>query len=419
MTKKNSRRHTQTQGILIIGGGILQIPALQKAKELGLITYLTDGSKKCAARNFSDYFFQIDTKDINKNIELAKKLKRGDKIKGVYTQGTDVEYTVACAANAANLPGISSSSALSCNNKVIMRKKLLKAGFKKPKFAPAGNFEQFKSAIQKVGFPCYVKPVDNSASRGITRLTNNKNLETIFNNAINLSFHSKEVIVETEIEGEEYSIDTVIYNGKLYPAGISDRAFLKKEKYAIQSGSRTPSLLPSETQKKMYLVMEQAAKALGIDNGAFKGDLAVDKEGNVEIIEVTARTSGGFDSQYRKPLSFGIDIMKATIDIALGNPLDPTDLVPKWIKWSSTISTFPNPGVVKKISGLEELRKTKGVARVFILCKIGDKIEPYVHSAQRTNFIICYADTLEKLIKLEKKVVNTLKIITTNKKNEK
>ena len=66
--------------------------------------------------------------------------------------------------------------------------------------------------------------------------------------------------------------------------------------------------------------MERAAFALGVDNGAFKGDLII-SDGKPRIIEVTARTSGGFDSQYRKPYSFGIDILKATIDIAAGKDL--------------------------------------------------------------------------------------------------
>ena len=47
------------EGILIIGGGILQIPALIRAKELGYDTYLTDYSGECAAKSFADFFMKL------------------------------------------------------------------------------------------------------------------------------------------------------------------------------------------------------------------------------------------------------------------------------------------------------------------------------------------------------------------------
>ena len=158
--------------------------------------------------------------------------------------------------------------------------------------------------------------------------------------------------------------------------------------------------------------MARAAKAPGVDNGAFKGDFVLDHNNKVRVIELTARTSGGFDSQVRKPLSFGIDIIKATMDIALGKPLNPVDLIPKWIKWSSTVSIFPHPGKVKKITGTSDLLKIKGVSKIIMLVKSGDVIKPYTDSAKRTNYIICKADTLEELKLVEEEALKTLKIET-------
>lgn len=402
---------------MIVGGGILQIPALKKAKELGFITYLTDGSDGCYGKPYADYFFQISTKDAEGNAKLAQTLKENGEICGVYTQGTDVEYTVAYAANKAGLPGISVEAALNCNNKLRMREKLKSNGIDHTKFAGAKTIDEFKMALSYVGFPCYVKPLDNSASRGVHRLENDENLETIFSQAMEDCVHLKEIIVEQEIPGEEYSVDTVIYKGKLYPAGISDRIFIKKNLFAVQAGSRTPSMLSKSIQDAIYELMDKTAKILGVTDGAFKGDLVVTPEGEVKIIEVTARTSGGFDSQLRKPLSFGIDILKATIDIACGLPFDPLDLVPKWTKWSSTISVFPEPGIITKIQGVDELKKLKGIKEIILLADVGDEIEIYDNCAKRKNYIISSADTLEELKSLEEKILNTLSIKTSKNEN--
>lgn len=400
------------KGILIVGGGELQIPALRRAKDLGFTTYLLDGSQECVAKGHADFFYLVDINDLEGAAVVAKKLKEENKIVAVYTQGHDVAYTVAYAAKAAGLPGIEPQSALNCKNKILTRQILSKAGIENIRFAAAKDLDEAKEAVKIVGFPCYVKPADSWACKGVTRLVNADDLEYAFNDALNFCCFTKEVLIEQELKGEEYSVDTVLYNGKLYPAGVSDRIFLPKEKYAVHIGSRTPSLLPEIIQANMYEIMDRAARTLGVTNGAFKGDLLVDENNKVRILEVTARTSGGFDSQVRKPLSFGIDILKATMDIASGLPLDPVDLVPKWVKWSSTISVIHGSGVIVDIQGLESLGKIRGVREIYFRSKIGDTVKPLVHSAARTNQIVSSANTLEELLKIEDKVRETLVIKT-------
>ncbi len=400
------------KGILIIGGGELQIPGLKRAKELGFTTHLLDGSEQCAAKEYADFFYLVDINDIEGAAEIAKQLKSEGKIAAVYTQGHDVAYTVAYAAKVAGLPGIDPKVALNCKSKIRMRQILSKARVENVRFATAKNLEEAKNAVKKVGFPCYIKPADSWACRGVTRITDQNALESAFTEALKFCYFTKEVLIEEEFRGQEYSVDTILYKGKLYPAGVSDRIFLPKEKYAVHIGSRTPSLLLEKTQASMYEIMDKAAKALGVTDGAFKGDLLVDENNNVRILEVTARTSGGFDSQLRKPLSFGIDLLKATMDIAVGLPLDPIDLIPKWIKWSSTISVIHDPGVIVDIQGLEELKKIKGVHEIYFRSKIGDTVKPLLHSAARTNQIISCAATLEDLLLIENKIRKTLIIKT-------
>lgn len=396
---------TVKKGLLVVSGGMLQVFALKRARELGIETYLADGSEHCMARRFADHFYPVSTKDLSGMIELAKMLVNNGKIQGVYTQGADAEYTVAVAAHEAGLPGISPESALNCSDKIQTRRLLVKNGVSSVRFEVVRTYEEAVRAVSRVGYPCYIKPADNSASRGVTRLTSTIGLNEAVSNALKACHIVKNVLIEEEIPGNEYSVDTIMYKGILYPAGISDRVFLSKDKYSVQVGSLTPSLLPTLIQDSMYQKMRSASKVLGVTDGAFKGDLIVRSDNNeVEIIEVTARTSGGLDSQLRKPLSFGIDLMKATMDISLGLPLNYLDLVPKWVKWSLTFAVFPKPGIVKKIIGVDDIRSMRGVADVTLLVKEGDIIEPYIHSAKRTNFITCVADTYEQLLKLESNI---------------
>ena len=111
--------------------------------------------------------------------------------------------------------------------------------------------------MNEIKFPSYVKPADNSGSRGITRVVKQSELKIAYENAISNCLINKEVLIEEEILGDEYSIDTILIDGILYNAGISDRVFNKKNIYAVQSGSITPSLLPEELQLEMIKIMQR------------------------------------------------------------------------------------------------------------------------------------------------------------------
>ena len=402
--------------LIIIGGGILQHKTFID-RPVGLGTILVDGSPNCYCAQSpyfnNDYFVKASTRKPEEVIREVKKFLKKDRAiraVGVYTQGTDAEYTVACLADALGLPGIKPEVAFACNNKLKMHQRFEFHGIPHAKYRISTNIVEAKIKAEQLGFPVVFKSLDNCASRGLTIVRKESEIPMAFYNALEYSL-DKRVLLEEFLDGDEYSIDTVMYKGKLYPAGISDRVFTQKDNFAVQDGSLTPSLLPVETQWQMYQIMEDAAQALGVDNGAFKGDLVIYKK-QVKILEVTARLSGGFDAQYRKPYSFGINLIKATIDIAMGKPLDFKDIIPQWVKYSQTFTTFPKPGVVRAIRGLDEIKAMPEVKQVFMIVKVGDAVSDYRHCANRVVHIVAVADTYEKLVEAKKRVLDTLQIIT-------
>ncbi|MDR1896243.1 MAG: ATP-grasp domain-containing protein [Prevotellaceae bacterium] len=395
--------------LIIVGGGILQIPTIDVAHKMGLKVVVLDKSLQVPAMLMADEKAAISTKDIDAAVKFSKEFAATHNVVGVYTQGTDVEFTVASIAKELGLSGIDIQSAKDCNNKIAMRQRLAKFNVPGPKFEFADNYEQAQQKAKVLGYPLVVKSIDNSGSRGVRILDNESSLEQACIDAQKYNFYDKRILLEEYLEGEEYSVDTIVYDGIVYPCGISDREFDYSKEFAVQTGSVTPSRLPEEIQNEMYNLMSQAAKAMGIDKGAFKGDLILCK-GKPKVIEITARLSGGFDSQYRKPYSFGINLIKATIDIAIGNKLDFRDIIPRWIKYSKTTSPFPNAGKIIGISGIDELKKIKGVRDIFLLVKEGDVVEDYKHCVNRVGYIILSADSYEELKQVEKQALETLKI---------
>lgn len=392
--------------LIVIGGGILQQKTFEICGDLGLSTLLIDGDDDCYCRNKSNFFIKCSTKKPKEVLSEVKKFIYETietlKVVGVYTQGCDVEYTVAYVASKLGLPSVGIKQAEACNNKFLTRQIFEKAKIPQPKFSV--------NKLNRLKLPVVVKPVDNCASRGITVVRSIEKLQKAIEFARNNSTN-KNILVEEFINGNEYSIDTILYKGVMYNAGISDRVFEKKDKYAIQNGSVTPSSLPDGKQQEMFELMYKCAKAIGITWGAFKGDVIIDKQGKVYILEVTARLSGGFDSQYRKPLSYGYNLIKATIDMARGRPLDMRDITPKWLNYSKTFSILPKPGKLLKILGYKKVMQIPGVAAVFITKAIGDNID-YKNCADRINHIIICSDIKEELDSIENKVRKTLRFIT-------
>ena len=157
--------------------------------------------------------------------------------------------------------------------------------------------------------------------------------------------------------------------------------------------------------------MQECADALGVKWGALKGDLIVDANGKVYVLEVCARLSGGFDSQFRKPYSYGINLIKATIDLACGKPLDFEDIIPKWVKFSQTFTVYPKPGIIKEIRGERELEKIPGIRQYFFTKKVGDKVD-YKNCADRVIYVVACRDTYEQLQETIQKVKETIQFIT-------
>jgi biotin carboxylase len=235
------------KNLLIIGGSELQYETLVQCNEMGLGKILVDGNPNCyCARSpifNSNYFIHASTKDPKEVLSQTKewlKKHRNVKIVGVYTQGTDAAVTVAYVAKRLGLPSIGDDVAYRTNNKIAMRKAFEKAGIPQPRFEGK--------------FPVVVKSTDNCASRGLTIVKDHGKLDEAISHAIKYSSDGK-YLVEEFIDGDEYSVDTVVYKGVVYPGGISDRVFLPKTNYAIQDGSITPSFLPAETQQRIYWVM--------------------------------------------------------------------------------------------------------------------------------------------------------------------
>ncbi len=359
------------EAVIVLGAGIMQIPAIKTASEEGFSVLAFDGNPEPAGRNFAELFFNIDIKD-HETI-YRKCIDLGDlySVKGVFTAGTDFSYIVAKLAEKMALPGISYETALKATLKSEMRKAFMEKGVSSPGFIVSEGYLERKSVEEKLKYPLVVKPVDSMGGRGSVKIRSFEKLEEAVGNAIVFSRTGK-VIIEEFIEGAEFSLDAVVENGKITICGIADRHIFFPP-YFVEMGHTMPSIYPEEVQRKVSEVFEEGIRAIGIDNGAAKGDIKYDGKKAV-IGEIAARLSGGYMSGWTFPYSSGISVIKAAINIALGRNSGIKSY--RYEKTAAERAFISIPGKVDEIILPEYLEKknTEEIKDIFFNVKRGDRV---------------------------------------------
>ncbi len=371
--------------ILILGAGVMQGPAIRFAKERGLTAVVVDGDPTAACVGLADRFERIDLKDKDAIETFARSLKSDGGLDGVMTAGTDFSATVAWVAERLGLPGIPYETALDASDKERMRARFRAEGVPSPEFlilreTPAAGFEL------PFAFPAVVKPVDNMGSRGCRRVDGPSELSEAVADALRYS-RSGRAIVEEYMDGPEFSVDSLVHDGKMTICGLADRHIFFPP-YFIEMGHTMPTALPPEKAAELLAVFERGARALGIRNGAAKGDVKLTSKGPM-IGEIAARLSGGYMSGWTYPYASGVEPTKGALSIAVGEA--PTGLEPIRA-WTCAERAFISiPGVVAEIVGADEASRVPGVKDVFYRIAAGSEVSFPVNNVTKCGNVIASA----------------------------
>ncbi len=318
------------KNILILGAGLMQKPAILSAKELGFHTVVIDADKNAVAIKYADEFFQIDLKDKEGILELCKKLKNNTErgLAGVFTAGTDFSASVSYVCEKLGLPAHSYNAALNASIKTQMRQCFCEHSVPSPKFYKACkddiNDAFYSKIIQSMELPLVVKPVDNMGARGCRMVRNQKEFLPAVQAAVQFS-RTGYAIIEEYMEGPEFSIDALVYNGKFIVTGFAIR-HIKYEPYFIEIGHTMPAVLDKKMHDELISVFALGAKAEGLTCGAAKADIKYTSKGPM-IGEIAGRLSGGYMSGWTYPYASDMNLTKQGILIAAG--MEPEELLQK------------------------------------------------------------------------------------------
>ncbi len=309
------------KNIVILGAGLMQRPAIQSAKKIGFHTVVVDADPNAVCVPIADEFYKIDLKDKDGILELCTRLKNSsDGLEGVFTAGTDFSASVSYVCEKLGLPAHSFEAATNASIKTQMRACFEKNGVPSPKFVRAGKEEVsealLENVLSKMDFPFVVKPVDNMGARGCRMVRTKEEFLPAVKIACECS-RTGYSIIEEYMDGPEFSIDALVYDGKFIVTGFAIR-HIKYAPYFIEIGHTMPADIPQEMHDELISVFALGAKAEGLTCGAAKADIKYTKNGPM-IGEIAARLSGGYMSGWTYPYASDLNLTEQGILIATGN----------------------------------------------------------------------------------------------------
>ena len=375
--------------VLIIGASILQLPAIRKAKELGYYVGVADYNPNAIGIAEADEYFNVSTIDVDGVVKVAQKFNPC----GIMTLATDMPMrAVAKACEVCGLPGISFDTAIKATDKGEMIKAFEAAGVEHPWYYIVPSQPELETVIDKITYPCIMKPTDNAGSRGVVLCNSREELEDEYE----YSHHESRggaVIIEEYLQGPEFSIEVMVVDGEPHILQITDKLTTGAPHF-VEMGHSQPTRQNVENQAKIKDLAIRACKAVGINVGPAHVEMILTKDGP-KMVELGARMGGDCITTHLVPLSTGIDMVGCMIKLACGEKIN---IKPKFNKGSAIRYFDAHDGVIKSIEGIEEAKKIPGVQEISVVHGVGEAVGKIGSSTDRIGFVIAQAETAEEAI---------------------
>lgn len=301
--------------LVIIGANDFQAQLIKKANELGYETHVFAWEDGAVGKAIADYFYPISIVNKDEILEYCKKIKPC----GVCSIASEVaNITVNYLARHLGLVCNSERCVLLSTNKHEMRKAFAENNDPSPKsILVDADFDLQKIDIN---FPVLVKPTDRSGSRGITKVLKFEDLKQAVSFACNESFEKK-ALVEEFVEGKEYSVEYISYQGKHTFLALTEK-FTTGAPHYVEVAHKQPADIHEKQLDGIKKIISKALDTLNVQYGASHSEIKIDEHGNIKIIEIASRMGGDCIGSDLVPLSTGYDYMKMVIDIAVGKNLE-------------------------------------------------------------------------------------------------
>jgi biotin carboxylase len=334
------------------------------------------------------------------SLRAVTEAAREQPIAGVLAVGDRPTVLAARVAEALGLPGNPVAGAEASRSKKAMRRQFAAAGMRTPWFFELGADDDVSAAAARVTYPCVVKPLGLSGSRGVIKADTPMQFEYAVRRTRALLARPElraqrtgltgELLVEGYIEGREYALEGVLTRGELRVLALFDKPDPLDGPFFEETIYVTPSALSPDRQRAVADEVQRAAAALGLLHGPVHAECRVGPAG-ITMLEVAARPIGGLCSAV---LRFESEAGLAPLEeVLLRHTIgeDVSRFAREAIAAAVMMIPIPRRGIFKGVLGDALAREVPHVEEVRITAKPDQLLEPLPEGDSYLGFIFARA----------------------------
>ncbi|HLZ70504.1 MAG TPA: ATP-grasp domain-containing protein [Dehalococcoidia bacterium] len=278
-------------------------------------------------------------------------------------------------------------------DKHLLRERLAASGVLSPPYRLVDIDADPQQIAGDLFYPCVLKPLALSGSRGVMRADNAAQFVAAFARlkallaqpdvAAECGPAARQALVEGYIPGEEVALEGLLTDGRLHVLALFDKPDPLVGPFFEETIYVTPSRLPAETQAQIAATAERAARALGLRDGPLHAELRLNELGAWPV-DIAARSIGGLCS---RTLSFGtgMSLEELILRHATGAA------IPSFEREGSASGVMmipiPAPGVLREVAGIEKAEAVPGIVSVTISIHRGQEVVPLPEGSEYLGFI--------------------------------
>lgn len=393
--------------ILFLGGAPTQIPPIKYALEQSHYVITCDYLPDNPGHKLAHEYHNVSTTDKEAVLELASSLN----IDGIVAYASDPSApTAAYVAEKLGLPGNPHASVEILARKDLFRSFLGEHGFNVPRSQSFYDVASAKEWLKEIGLPVFIKPVDSSGSKGVTHLQDMSCFEAAFDHALAFS-REKKVVVEERIIKAGYQVagDGFIIDGKLVFRCWADEHFDKLCNGLVPIGQTFPTSHAENLLEVAHKETQRLLTLLDMKTGALNFDFLFSEDGKFYFLELGPRNGGCLIPEVIA-YSTSVDLIKYTVDAALGLDCKELAMKPTQGYWSSYMVHALEDGTFKELWVSD--RAKEYIVEQDIQVKPGDKVHKFSGSHDTLGTMILQYPSMEVMLDMIDNMERDIIVVT-------
>ena len=374
-------------------------PYIKAAQRMGLeVLIASSGKHSLITEVHAGLHIDLDDKDAA--LETILDEARKNPLTGILGSDDSTVELAARAAAALGLPHNPAEAAQISSRKDLARCELSLGGAPVPINCLLDLEQPLEKQMAGLPWPCVIKPLNMSASRGVIRANNEQEfidacarIKKIIQYNTD-EFERRHVLIEDYIDGIEVAYEGYLKNGELHTITIFDKPEPLTGPYFEETIYVTPSQLHNDIQQGIKQTVQQACEIYGLRTGPVHAELRIDRNNKPWILEVASRTIGG-DCGQTLNSDTGFNIEELTIALAMNKDYE---IIKDETCRGVMMIPIKKGGILRRVEGLSDAKNVEHIESVDIIIREGNELIPLPEGNQYPGYIFARAKTQQQVI---------------------